>query len=478
MRWEIRWEKLSSIISIVIISAFLASCQLWQSLPVILDITPGEGSVYGNPTNVTTVRILFSRDMNSQTTEGAFTLKRIGSDPRDLETVSGSFRWDEPNHRELRFIPNETLKYGRFRLELSENAEDSSGVNVESDTNVVFMIGEDTEQPYLISSKPVNGLTNISTNAVLELLFSEPVNREGIYDQITVSPEHRFVIEFDSNDTFLRLLPVDPWEEGAYILSVENLEDRFDNALVSNVSVSFKVGTDWIPPVLLSVQAFPSGQTLSNGQMMSIDKFDRIEFAFSEPMAMDLFSSEIDITPSVSGTWTRDSNVLIFQPSRSWDIYTPVLIEVPENLQDEAGHQLNASWTGYACAAYGDSHTLLFECYAPDLSLWSLSDLNRVESQPEMNVELRFNSPVIFTSLLKSLSISWISGSGDSDVKLTAITLGTNAYPDDTVIMTFKEVDAYNLYKIQIKGGREGVLDQYSNWVEEDCLVYFQTITN
>lgn len=183
-----------------------------------------------------------------QISHGGTTVSGTFSFEQDQRTVF--FQVSEPDL----FLPN-TL----YDLKVTTEVRDSVGNPLSQEFTTCFTTGEepDFEQPRIVASSPYNGQTDVPTNSVIHVVFSEPMDPLTLNNMncymgdnfqfgFSVSPDGRSI-------TLTPPVELDP-NYGYWFFVSENIRDKAGNALINPGVINFTTGAgpDSTPPVVLA----------------------------------------------------------------------------------------------------------------------------------------------------------------------------------------------------------------------------------
>ena len=109
--------------------------------------------------------------------------------------IRGAFSWDA-NATQVRFSPDLLLGYGTtYAVSIAPQARDANGAFLDGDGDGVggdgyalsFTTEPDVEPPRVLAVTPNPGATNVSVSAVIEVRFSEPMDRAFVEDAFSFS---------------------------------------------------------------------------------------------------------------------------------------------------------------------------------------------------------------------------------------------------------------------------------------------------
>ena len=221
------------------------------------------------------------------------------------------------------FKPSSALNAGDTVNVYSYGATDLAG-NVETGFSSSFTVGSapDTTPPHVLSVNPLNNLTNVPINAVVQVLFDRPVAANSL-SQVTLKTGGTAVVTsptLSSAGQELTLNTSDLLTPGtSYTITVNGVADLAGNSMSTAVSDTFTTGSiaELADPSVVSV-------TPANGATM-VATNSSIVVQFTNPMNPVSFSTnsfiltETSTNTVVPGTFTlsSDAKTVTFTPSSS-----------------------------------------------------------------------------------------------------------------------------------------------------------------
>jgi hypothetical protein len=376
----------------ILILAFMLICtgcsKEWFDMaePVITAFSPADRSQ--GLSLKPEIYIEFSKEMDMLKSEKAFSITG------GIAAVKGNFRW---SGNRLYFDIAGNLENGtEYRITLNGSAEDSNGNNIKSDFTSSFIPGNDLIQPSVLSFSaernfengivniPVtDGMPGVSKMDTIVIEFSEPVTRDSVFENVTVSPA--VLLQKEISGTRLRLIPYEGFVNGTkYTVSVKSgVTDLSGNKLRSEKSVSFLCGNDFTKPGLSpggEVICLGSNSVLQPSALNSgiVEKNSTIRIKFSEPMDRLSASDSISISPAVAYdlVWSADYiSVEIRLKNNSVYLLDKVYsLTVDDTARDISGNSLDSQYNYF------------FRINGPDSKPVSVSGLYQMKPDADGNI--------------------------------------------------------------------------------------------
>lgn len=440
--------------------------------PFVVSVTPLKDSV--NVDEKITVVVQFSERMEPAVTEKAFSLVSEGA------SVDGYFTWSDDG-RLMTFTPEYPLKKGRiYYIKITENAEDKKGNNLENEIYQAFTVGSETVKPYVVSTYPAYGTIGIPKESDVVITFSEPVDKSSVLDSVSFSPSFQYQLIMENNNTTARFDPVSTLEYGTtYNIDVgAEIKDLEGNKLLEPYQFMFTVGDDFTSPQLVSIRNSSSAINFTGGVINhDVEKDDSIILDFSKPMNRVNTENYISFSPSVAGGFYWESETRVaFSPSGIFDLDQIYTVCVSRSLTDTNGNELDREYSYLFQIDGSDSQPVLVNKISDTINdPWVNNQLIMIDAFGNFtNLCIHFSSSMNQIKVIDNIDVEYTGGSG------SGIGLGISRYiwnsPDDDVLrIDLKGLDSGNIYKLEIKGGKDGVRDKKDNYMKEYFVIFFKT---
>ncbi|UCG50817.1 MAG: Ig-like domain-containing protein [Candidatus Latescibacterota bacterium] len=183
------------------------------------------------------------------------------SEPMDFSSVYDAFSWtngggnvpftmDQDHANEFVFTPIQSLELNtNYTVAFSSAAYDWAG-NPLAPTSWSFRTTTvpDVTPPTLVSSIPVDGATNVSTESVLRLTFSEPIDPQSLdEDGVMIAPSPGDGIpEWSNGGRTISFEPFEPlMDDTQYLMVIPQGEvrDLAGNGMEESVTIQFTTGS-------------------------------------------------------------------------------------------------------------------------------------------------------------------------------------------------------------------------------------------
>ena len=152
--------------------------------PTVVRTSPADGQA--SVPVAADVTIDFDEPMDAASVEAAFTV---------TPQIGGVFSWDA-NATQVRFDPDLLLGYGTtYSVRLSGEARDANGARLDGNGDgtggdehaISFTTEPDVAPPRVLAVTPPPGATDVSVSALIEIRFSEAVDRGSVEDAFSFS---------------------------------------------------------------------------------------------------------------------------------------------------------------------------------------------------------------------------------------------------------------------------------------------------
>ena len=212
------------------------------------------------------VEVTFSKPINPLTVNSTTVSLSYGSAPTQIPTT---VTFDTTNTY-VTFTPVEPLPASTTIKVTISGVQDVAGNSVPTQsTTFVTGAAADTIAPYVVSYSPLNGATNVPTNASVVLQFSEPMNLSSIVQFYCANPNEYYYYYYYSNCLYDLTLAA---------------------AIPANVSLS----ADGMSAIFTPTSALTPGDTVNAYSYGATDLVGNVETAFSTTFTV---GSAPDTTP-------------------------------------------------------------------------------------------------------------------------------------------------------------------------------------
>ena len=463
------------IVTILQVSCSAIADRLDFSQPEIESVSPENFST--GVANDITVRVSFSKEMDTVKTNEAFSLSSSSG------AVHGYFKWSD-NGTTLTFTPREPLSDSlMYTISVSGSAEDTEGNDLKEPLESVFYISNDLESPSVVSHQPVCTITGgvpdpvIPADANIIITFSEAMDPDTLYRGFTISPPVQGRYTWNGTRTAVTFDPLYDLSPGTtYTVSLTSeITDMNSNPLPSQYTFSFTVGNDFTGPEIVSVIQDDTGLSLIEESTVSgIERNGSFTLTFNEPVKRDTLHDGVRISPSCifhieCAAESAVAKLVFDEPLESEASYT---LTLGSSISDTSGNTLERDFR-YMFTVNGTNSI------RP--GVLKISDSAGMTWEPDKIFTLSLSTPpdypgvtVLFSKEIIPYTVNIniireVGTSGGTPETGNPIWNGTDSYKFDIL-----NAAAGNIYKLVIKGGDNGVRDMQGNTMEEDYIQYIR----
>ncbi len=456
--------------------------------PEVVSVSPSHNSTLVPAGS--SIIVDFSKSMDRVKTNNEFSLTG------DSGKIEGIFAWENGGTR-LIFTPRGNLSVSdKYTVRITKSAEDTDGNDLKEEFVSIFFISGENGSPSVVSYRPLpDSIGNLPGSQVV-ITFSEPVDLNSIYNGISISPsiQGRFTWNAGVTDsTVITFIPLYGFNYGTtYTLNVsDSILDVSGNRLREPVIFNFTVGDDFDGPELaVSQDLAPAPQLIFTEDLIThgAEKNKRIVLRFTEIINTDNLKSAISISPSagfyVSSEVMAGSTLAYINFTDkllSEEIYT---LRVNSSITDLQGNPLSKDYRYIFVTDGVNSISPVVDRIGnllPLLVYWIKGDiepLSQDEGHPLFypDIVVDFTSggggvPVEIDPLSLSIYIELAAGPG-AGVSIINIDwpVGPAAAEFTRLKFDLHSIGAENLYKIVIKGGKNGLRDMNGNYMKTDFV--------
>lgn len=409
------------------------------------------------------IQVAFSKDMNKQSVERAFSLTE-GSE----SAVSGSFSW---TNNILYFKPFFPLKAEpEYRLTISTAAEDTVGNDLKSELFIRFWITGNGPGPQILSVFPTNSAQITNKNTKVYVTFDQPLDFNSVYESFSFSPSTPGITSLLSNNTVICFTPTVPLSHATkYRITVNaTVKNTNEIPMDDDFNSSFTVGTDFSAPYTTLFQYDTTFLTPSTHVISNVEKSNHIGVYFNEDMDPQSTIDNCSISPSVSGYFTVMSNSIKFVPDTCFASETIYALKVNKGATDLQGNTMLSNKTFYFYINGSQSLNLKVTNIAgTDGTSWQQNEMVPVTTTDLTNLSISFSNP-IDSKIIEQFSFeSYGTTPIAPDFGQTIITNSGH-----TLLFDLKGVSEGNYYIIRIDSAAK---DIWQNHIDEEWVFYFQT---
>ena len=430
--------------------------------PTVVDTTPKAGAT-GIPTNAT-IQILFSESVQATTLSSVHLLLGGTSGTPQPATLAVS------NGNSTLTLTPATLLTPNMQYTISIAGVADTAGNVMAGTvtrSFTSGPGADLISPSIISSSPTGGQTNVPTNAVIHVSFSEPIDQLSLtsanftlynYAQARGLPA---TVTVNPNGLSATLVPVSPLlPNNQYYFSLSSYTDLVGN-IGSGTTVVFitGAGTNSSSPTVTSISP-------ANGAT-GVGENAKVAAKLSAPIdPTTVGNSSITLTPAVAGTVSlaADQVTLTFTPTGNLAASTPYSVQV-SGFTDFAGNAVVTFNSTFTTSATTDTTRPLVNSTVPNTGVTGVS----VNSTITININDQVNPVTVVTGTGNdSLAVFATVAAGQFYVGGTAAVTNNNGANTSQIVFTpfnplppGATIAVYVVYNTYITDFEGNLLNQY-----------------
>lgn len=483
--------------------------------PFVITTSPFKGT--RNVKTDSTVKIVFSREMDQLITETALTINSNGGNS------NFSIEWNDPFTMEIKFSQGLTTGK-RYELRLNKNLTRDISKNLMATEYIMdfYTIGF-TSIPILVSSDPQNN-NNITYSWPLDknpiLNFSDSMDEVTSNQGITISGGPAvFIREWSNESKQLTLRLISQLDQNVnYSINIQNSVKNTQGVNIDkDYRLNFFTGEESLRPTVL-VTALPNspnwntllpkpGINLRN----NISKFDNFQFSFNVPMNRESTESAISFNPNISGRFQWPTNSLLeFIPNDPLEQNSRHTLNINDTAKDLNNINLNEAYSiefnvnnpldslpvsvsnirGYSVDA-SCSTTLDSNPNAPSFpinnnNLYSINITSTACNLMDYMIEITFNTSngcALKTSgsgdIFNQVSFSYFSGGpggGSPSVFYKDYNPPVICSAPGPYRIGIKTVLPNVQYSMRLNGGKSGVNDINFNYLINDVFFVFQRL--
>ncbi|MBI3395176.1 MAG: Ig-like domain-containing protein [Spirochaetia bacterium] len=337
----------------VVGNALSLGCDHAAQVPRIL-LDPGLGSVPHvtasypslgtlNIPQSSTVFVEFDKDMDTETTQNAFSL--TGSAP-----ASGRMQWTGLRHLDYK-LDSDLMPGNTFLLRVASSAQSKDRFGLTTEYLVSFTVGTTSQSPQVTSTTPANSAQGIVTTAGITFVFSRAMDKAAVQSAFSLSPSSAGSFTWTPDDASFTYQPFSPLNVGTtYTASLSTgARDAGGISISSGYSATFQVGNDFTRPTVSSVQEAGNPTALANNQT-GVYKDSTLTITFSEPMdqtartAVTLTKLSDSSTVSAVTSWNATFTQLTFDPVDPLEPLSTYRLSITTSAKDLAGNALQSNY--------------------------------------------------------------------------------------------------------------------------------------
>jgi len=232
---------------LVVAAVFTTSCSFIFNLEALELGDWSPRAAFVDAPSTVSIWVEYSSVPDATKAEEAFSFSEDGS-PMD-----GMFVWQG---RRMLFQPVMPLSSGHdYRMHVETSVETEDGRSLPSDFYHDFTTRTERLRPAILSIRPEDESMVGERFAVIEVVFSEPVDRSSVVSGFSLSPDPGGSLAFSSGDRVIEYTPLSELEMGTeYTITLrDTIMDLSGNYLAETRSSRFRMGTETVRPVVVRV---------------------------------------------------------------------------------------------------------------------------------------------------------------------------------------------------------------------------------
>jgi hypothetical protein len=458
-------------IALMLSCVYLCACKFvtWEYLDVTCNAAPDQSSFFEDY-----LHLNFSIHPDTQAAEKLIHLSSSSG------IINHDVRWEGSN---LFIRPHGYWQKGAlytFTLTGSLRMDDGRYYTVDIDRS--FHYGEQNDTFYLVSGD-FEGET-------LNFVFVKPPAIVSFYENFTISPQTETDIIFSPDGMTVNVKPKTAWNINTiYTWTIRNMLSRDDYIMERTYTGTFRGLFDVNLPELLEIcpvtyehdAALWHTNTPLDGQLL---EKQAIGFIFSKPMDEASVKNGVVFTPNINGYMLKESDYkYIFVPEETYQLKKQYRIQASQTISDISGLKLfdDKSYFFTTANDYIKIDAIKFDDNLdPMLSDGTISDY-KIASTKMLSVTISFSSEIPAehrSKALASVSLEILFPLSTANPALVSVTWGDKG---SALSMTWEGItkstgEIEQFYSLNIKGGKSGVINNYSEYLKDDVCVLFKAL--
>jgi hypothetical protein len=357
------------------------------TIATLVRATPSGANVPLNPI----VELEFTETLNPATvTDSSVRLLLQGAQP---VAITLSVR----DGRVIRIAPQSALTASQTFYVQVNGVTDSQGVPVAGQFFAAFTTGStaDTTPPTVTAVAPPGGSSDVGTNAMIRIRFSEPINPITVNATTVAVTAPGFVavpasISFNPTDTEAAITPLQPLPANAAIaVAIAGVQDRAGHS-VAPLQSTFQTGpdVDTVVPQALVVNPYYGATAVPVNTVVTVEYDELLDPASLRPDTVQLVDGVTGLVVPTTPSLDADGRTLLvaplspLAPARGHYVY----INYASNLRDLAGNVATGVFIAFTTANTSDATP-------PAVVLTSPAD--GLAAVPiNSTIEVRFDEPI------------------------------------------------------------------------------------
>jgi hypothetical protein len=401
-----------------------------------------------------------------------------------LSTASGIVNHDVRREGSGLFIrPHAYWQKGAsytFTLTGSLRMEDGRYYTVDIDRS--FHYGDKNDAFYLVSGD--------FKDETLIFVFSKPPAIASFYENCAISPQTETDIAFSPDGMTVTVKPKTGWTINTiYAWTIRNMLSHDDYIMERTYTGTFRGLFDVNLPELLKVCPVtyePNAALWHENKPLDGELLEKqaIGFIFSKPMEESSVKNGVIFTPNINGYMLKESDYkYIFIPEEAYQLKKQYRVQASRTISDISGLKLfeDKSYFFTTVNDYIKISAIKFDDNSDSMhSNGTISDYT-VASDGRLRVTINFSSAIPEehrSKALSSVSLEILFPLSTANPALVSVTWGDKG---SALNMAWEGLEKSagvieQFYSLNIKGGRNGVINDYSEYLKDDVCVLFKAL--
>jgi hypothetical protein len=343
-----------------------------------------------------------------------------------------------------------------------------------------FHYGDPNDTFYLVSRD--------FEDETLNFAFVKPPAIASFYENFIISPQTETDITFSPDGRTVTVKPKSGWNINTiYTWTIKNMLSRDNYIMEQTYTDTFKGIFDVKLPELLEIcpVTYENGAALwHNNTPLDGELLEKqaIGFIFSKPMDEASVKNGVVFTPNINGYMLKESDdKYIFVPEETYQLKKEYRIQASQTISDISGLKLFEDKSYFFTTAndYIKVNLIKFDDAASMPSDGTISDYTiaftnilRVTIYFSLEIPAKHRSKAV-----SSVSLEILFPLSTANPNLVSATWSDNG---SVLNMTWDELEKSTsgidqFYSLNIKGGKNGVINDYSAYLKDDVCVLFKS---
>ncbi len=453
----------------------------WESLSVTCSIAEDD-SFYDEEY----VQFFFSIDAHTKSVENSISLQA------DSVYIEMDFSWDA---NKLYVKPKTGWQKGvsyRLLLQGEVRTEDNRSYPVHIQRN--FRYGQLAEVLELIAHTPKN-TARILNDEFLTFSFNKPITISSFEKAFSLYPAIQMSITYNNEKTLVSITPKDGWVcNTVYTWELGMIESQDGYFLQTEHSGVFYAPHDTVLPEIVSVHPVTMiestvGPSYSWRYDLELDgnlheKFP-IGFVFNKPIDIESLRSALSFEPTIPGYVVADKSTptqFLFIPEQHYSLDTRYTLSISTSLQDTAGLRLFSDKQFYFTSAQrylevlsiNFGNTIVARSFPAENAEYTVK---KTDNGNELEVYIHFSSAIGSKDKKRSIEAVSMQAFFPTTANTPVLQEVSWNLAGDTLFMRWNNFSVSeefeNQYKLFIRGGVDGPVNQAGEYIKEDLWLVF-----